>query len=91
MRALALLLAFVSCVSAYSVLTPNPTQGWTNQGAQTYVIDFLCFAISLLTYLLSLTWQRVATDKLNFTAVLDNQVCNSDFFSPIWYSCIALN
>jgi len=62
MRSVAFLLAFISSAFAYSVLSPNGAQGWTNQGAQL------------------LTWQRVDTDRLNFTAVLTNQ--NVTGFDP---------
>jgi len=62
MRAALVFLAFVSSAFAYSVLTPNTNQGWTNQGGQT------------------LTWQRVDTDTLNFTALLTNQ--NITGFQP---------
>jgi len=62
MRSVALLLAFVSSAFAYSVLSPNGAQGWTNQGAQL------------------LTWQRVDSDRLNFTCVLTNQ--NITGFNP---------
>ncbi|CAA7259605.1 unnamed protein product [Cyclocybe aegerita] len=55
MHAVFLLLACVSSAFAYSVIVPNASQGWTNQGAQT------------------LTWQRVESDRLNFTALLTNQ------------------
>ncbi|KAH9482758.1 hypothetical protein JR316_0004858 [Psilocybe cubensis] len=62
MRAVAALLAFASSALAYSVLSPNGAQGWTNQGAQL------------------LTWQRVDTDRQNFTALLINQ--NITDFKP---------
>jgi len=62
MRALSVLLAFISSAFAYQVLVPNASQGWTNQGGQ------------------SLSWDRVSTDSLNFTVVLDNQ--NITGFSP---------
>ncbi|PPQ77427.1 hypothetical protein CVT25_011009 [Psilocybe cyanescens] len=62
MRSVALLLAFASSAFAYTVLTPNGSQGWTNQGAQ------------------PLTWQRVDTDRQNFTALLVNQ--NITGFDP---------
>ena len=39
MRAIVLLLAFVSSAFAYSVTVPNSSQGWTNQGPQTYVFS----------------------------------------------------
>ncbi|KIM46359.1 hypothetical protein M413DRAFT_64832 [Hebeloma cylindrosporum] len=55
MRAVALVLALISSAFAYTVLTPNGSQGWTNQGGQ------------------PLTWQRVDTDRLNFTVLLTNQ------------------
>ncbi|EDR12329.1 GPI-anchored small secreted protein [Laccaria bicolor S238N-H82] len=49
------LLSAAASTLAYSVTSPNGSQGWTNQGAQ------------------PLAWQRVNTDRLNFTAVLTNQ------------------
>jgi len=55
MRAVALILAFLTSALAYQVLVPNASQGWTNQGGQPF------------------SWQRVSTDPLNFTVVLDNQ------------------
>ncbi|KDR83929.1 hypothetical protein GALMADRAFT_55545 [Galerina marginata CBS 339.88] len=62
MRAVAFLLAFVSSTFAYTVLSPNGAQGWTNQGGQL------------------LTWQRVDTDRANFTVLLTNQ--NVTGFTP---------
>lgn len=38
MRALTFVLALASFASAYRVLIPNPSQGWTDQGAQPYVV-----------------------------------------------------
>jgi len=57
MRAVALLLACISSVFAYTVTYPTMGigQGWTNVGGQL------------------LSWNRVSTDSLNFTVVLDNQ------------------
>ncbi|KIK04653.1 hypothetical protein K443DRAFT_675671 [Laccaria amethystina LaAM-08-1] len=49
------LLSVAASALAYSVTSPNGSQGWTNQGAQ------------------FLSWTRVNTDRLNFTAVLTNQ------------------
>ncbi|KAF8804182.1 hypothetical protein BYT27DRAFT_7143953 [Phlegmacium glaucopus] len=51
----AFLLSFVASTLAYTVLSPNHSNGWTNQGSQ------------------NLTWQRLSTDPLNFTVILDNQ------------------
>ncbi|KAF8165510.1 hypothetical protein B0H34DRAFT_671334 [Crassisporium funariophilum] len=51
----AILLSFVASTLAYTVLTPNGSNGWTNLGPQ------------------ELTWQRVETDRLNFTVLLTNQ------------------
>jgi len=34
MRVVAVVLALVSSAFAYTVLTPNGSQGWTNQGGQ---------------------------------------------------------
>jgi hypothetical protein len=62
MRSVVFLLAFISSAFAYTVLTPNGSQGWTNHGAQL------------------LTWQRVDSDRQNFTALLTNQ--NITGFQP---------
>jgi hypothetical protein len=74
MRALAFLLAFISSAFAYQVLIPNAVQGWTNVGGQPYVSSVKSLLVTLMTSC-SLSWARVATDSLNFTVVLDNQVC----------------
>jgi len=80
MRAVAVILTLVSSALAYQVLVPSTSQGWTNQGGQPYVSISLPASLEYrLTCIRSLSWQRVETDKRNFTVVLDNQVGTAIF------------